>query len=378
MVDFNQYYTSKNLSDLLTKFTTLQEPNTCLELSAGEGALLDAVKSKWADIKCTTIDIDPINHSLLIEKFPFDEHFCFDATSSESFSTLLNRKFDLAVCNPPFELINTSKSINEYVFSSLGLNLEKSKKIRAEIAFIAINLTHLNENGILAIIVPELIINGLKLSKFRESLFSNYKIENIIECEQKAFKHTEAKTYILFLRNIKPSNQQKFTHIIIDSNAQLKLETQRDVKKTFFTYEKNKKNTVKKPFEIIRGRLSGKECKLSGHPYIHTTNMNLDMEMLSLSGDDTSLKYRTAKAGDIIIARVGTRVLGKTNIIKSGGAIISDCLFSIRFSDEKNRNKFIEFWKENKKTWITENSTGTCARHITISSMSNLIISLLA
>ena len=340
--------------------------------------MLDAVKSKWADIKCTTIDIDPVNHSFLIEKFPFDEHFCFDATSSECLSALSNKKFDLAVCNPPFELINTTKVISNHISSSLGLNVEKSKKIRAEIAFIAINLTHLKHNGMLAIIVPELIINGLKLAKFRENLFSKYKIENIIECEQKAFKHTEAKTYILFLRNIKPSNQHNFTHIIIDSNAQLKSKTRRNLKKTFLTAGENNKNTEKKSFEIIRGRMSGKECKSSGLPYIHTTNMKPDMEMLSLSEDNSNLQHHIAKAGDIIIARVGTRILGKTNIIDSGGAIISDCLFSIRFSDDRHKKKFIEFWKKNKQNWIVKNSTGTCARHITISSISKLIIGLLA
>lgn len=378
MVDFNQYYTSKNLSDLLTEFISLQEPTSCLELSAGEGALLDAVKSKWSEIKCTTVDIDPVNHSFLTKKFPYDDHFCFDATSYECLTVLSDKKFDLAVCNPPFESISKTEIIEEYIHKAFGVTLGKLKKTRAEIAFLAINITHLKQNGILAIVVPELIIKGLKLSKFRESLFLNYKVESIIECEQKTFKHTEAKTYVLFLKKTKPPKNHLVNYISVDAKLNLKNKSNLFAYELLELFKEHKiKDIDNNSFEIIRGKMSGKECKLSQNPYIHTTNMGPDMSSLNLDGQFSGTSLNLAMAGDIIISRVGTRVLGKTNFIESGAAMISDCIFLIRFKDQEKRTKFVDFWIKNKSNWLKYNSTGTCARHITKTRLTMLIKNLL-
>uniref|UniRef100_UPI001E4F2731 hypothetical protein n=1 Tax=Photorhabdus bodei TaxID=2029681 RepID=UPI001E4F2731 len=102
MVDFNQYYTSKDVSDLLTSFITFDNPKTCLELSAGEGALLHALRKRWTNLHFTTIEIDPINHKVLKDAFPYSTHFCVDATEEYCKILLGNSSFDLAVCYPPF------------------------------------------------------------------------------------------------------------------------------------------------------------------------------------------------------------------------------------------------------------------------------------
>lgn len=373
MVDFNQYYTSKNLSDLLSRFITLIEPRTCLELSAGEGALLDALKAKWEGIKCTTVDIDPTNHSLLQEKYPLDEHYCADATSEHCINILQDKKYDLAVCNPPFQTINTNEIINKHIKDAFEIEFKYQKKIRAEIIFLAINLLHVKTGGVLAIIVPELIIKGLKYNKFRKALFSNYKLQYLVESTHKAFKKTEAKTYILFLKKEKIDIIYKFTHIKVDSQAFLEKENIYDITNLYSLDDSVQKKCMPNHYEIIRGNISGKICKTLGLPYIHTTNMVENMSTIEFNENKLPSEYKTAAAGDIIISRVGTRVLGKTNIICLGNVILSDCVFAIRFTNIADKNRFLAYWKKNNDEWISTNATGTCAKHITKKSLIELI-----
>lgn len=377
MTDFNQYYTSKSISDLLSRFITLSEPRTCLELSAGEGALLVALKARWPSILCTTIDIDPTNHSLLKKNFPQDKHYCIDATSQECSNLLNGQKFDLAVCNPPFQIIKTTKNINNYISNIFGKEFSTKEKIRAELFFLAINMFHIKNDGILAIIVPELIVKGIRYQKIRKSLFHNFKLQYLIECKHKSFRQTEAKAFILILKKEAVNEVYKYYHVKIDSQSIIDSEYFSNIDNLYENKKKSYNKKIINSFEIIRGNLSGKLCRSLSCNYIHTTNMNSDMNKITFDESEISKNYRFGIAGDIIISRVGTRVLGKTNYLFQGRAVISDCVFAIRFKRKNDREKFIKYWSKHRSDWINENATGTCAKHITKSSLVDLIISII-
>ena len=377
MVDFNQYYTSKSISDLLSRFIPLREPKTCLELSAGEGALLDALKEKWSSIHCTTIDIDPTNHLLLKKKFPQDKHYCLDATSLECSDLLNSQKFDLAVCNPPFQAINTNKNINNYISHIFGEEYSNKVKVRAELIFLAINMYHIRNDGVLAIIVPELIVKGIRYQKLRKSLFLNFKLEYLIECKHKAFRQTEAKAFILILKKKAIHEVYEYVHVKINAQSLIDFECHESIENLYSNNYVPYSNIFKNKFEIIRGGLSGKLCRNLNCNYIHTTNMSDDMEQINFDDSEIAKKHHVGISGDIIISRVGTRVLGKTNYLSKGRAVISDCIFAIRFKEIIDREKFIKYWEKNRSNWIDENSTGTCAKHITKASLAALITSII-
>lgn len=145
---------------------------------------------------------------------------------------------------------------------------------------------------------------------------------------------------------------------------------------TFVKKQKNKQ-IKSNSYTIIRGNLSGKECKSSDKKYLHTTNMAADLEQISLEENILNCDEKTTIAGDIVIARVGSRVIGKTNIIVSGAALISDCLFSVRFKNDKDKKKFLDHWARNKDEWLLTHATGTCAKHITMKKLSAYIDSIL-
>ena len=225
-------------------------------------------------------------------------------------------------------------------------------------------------------IVPELIIKGMAFKKLRYFLARNFTIQILIECDYKSFSKTEAKTFVLILKKTQPiSNELRY----IKLNEKIEsIEDYSICTDTFISTKDDMELKSNALFEIIRGRLSGKACKSLSVKYLHTTNMNDDFETINFNETSSqTVSDKIATTGDIAIARVGSRVLGKTNFVSQGSAVISDCIFSIRFKFEKDKKKFVTFWKKNKDKWINDNCTGTCAKHITMKNLSALIDSLL-
>ncbi|HAS0804688.1 TPA: N-6 DNA methylase [Enterobacter roggenkampii] len=377
MIKYNQYYTSKNISDLVTTLISISQPLTCLELSAGEGALLDSAKKKWPHLHCTTFDIDAKNIDLLREKFPEDLHYCVDATSEICRSLLKTKKFDIAVCNPPFSFIDIQENTKEYLNAAFGSIYSKSKKIRSEILFLALNLLALKDNGIVAIIVPELIIKGFAHEKIRRVIAKNLTIQYLIECEHKSFSKTEAKTFVLILKKTPSTKDSYFKYIKVNEFIEI-IVSEQFMTNVFIGPKKRSRESTESRYQILRGRLSGKECKKIALSYIHTTNMADDMCDINFKAPEINPENKTAIMNDILIARVGSRIVGKTNFVYQGNAIISDCIFAVRFQNEADRVIFINYWKKNRDEWISKNCTGTCAKHITIANLSLLIDSILS
>lgn len=379
VIKHNQYYTSKNISDLVTRLIITSSPKTCLELSAGEGALLESSKKKWPNLHCTTFDIDPANVELLKRKFPTDSHYCADATSKQCQELLASNEYDIAVCNPPFSVVSLDDFSKETLSNIFDSIYQFNKNIRSEILFFAINMNFLKQNGIIAIIVPELIVKGYSHEKFRQKIVETFTLEYIIECDHKSFNKTEAKTYVLIIKKSHSNKKRKYKYIRFENSTNsIKEETLELI--SFVSKQKRLPPKKTASYEIIRGNLSGKECKNLNVTYLHTINMSGDFQEISVPEQQCksiAAPVREAMPGDIIIARVGSRVLGKTNILSSGKPILSDCVFAIRFKNELHKKTFLSYWKENKNEWLKEFSTGTCAKHITITNLSKLIDSLI-
>ncbi|WP_413739830.1 N-6 DNA methylase [Sodalis sp. RH14] len=371
MVEFKQFYTSETISDLLVSLLSHTDVASCLELSAGEGALLDAILKRFSGIKITAIDIDNKNFHKLLEKYPEHRIFCCDSTHEELLDTLDGQLFDVAVCNPPFLSVSSNDYLRSIISRVFNYNV-KTKKIRAEIIFLCINLLHLVPNGQLAIILPELFFSSDQYLWLRKALTEKYVINQIVECEHNSFVNTEAKTHIYHLVNRIPKKQHEFK-ITIKPNA---FQGTKIIRLQDFVSKRHVETSTSFDdyFIIFRGKLSGKECKESSYPYFHTTSFNARFESF-----ENSIEYsaRKAQKNDILIARVGTRILGKTEVFLGNSAIVSDCIFCIRIFDASIREYFLNFWLQNRSDWLKNNAKGTCAKHISLYSVKELIESVI-
>ncbi|EKY3883892.1 N-6 DNA methylase [Enterobacter hormaechei] len=371
MVEFKQFYTQQGVSELLISLLEHEEPITCLELSAGEGALLDSASTKFPHMEITAFDIDPKNAALLSAKYPKADIYCMDSTDQKIHSILHSSRFDIALCNPPFQTINNTKQFESIVEDVFGTSIS-TKKIRSEVIFLAINLLYLKDGGELAIILPDLFFSSASYNWLRRALINNFTIKNIIECEHRSFLKTEAKTYIF---HISKSISE------ISKISYFKYKNVGDIQKDYISVDSLEKKEPKlsEPnndyYSVFRGRLSGKECKKSGCSYFHTNSFK--EITYTTTAEESIEEHFIAKNGDVLIARVGSRIVGEYEIFKGNKAVVSDCIFCLSFYNEDFKIFFLDFWMKNKHEWLESHISGTCAKHISLLSIRNLLEELL-
>lgn len=365
-VSLEQYYTEEKIGERLVSLLPDLSPTRCVELSAGEGALLFPVIKKWPQIGVTTCELDSHNHAKLSQSFDGD-HFHVDVMSSsfEDVAKTCECQFDLAVSNPPFSW-RVNSDYEREVLRYFGLQfMESWRRVRSEVVFILQNLRLVRESGYIAIILPELIVRSSSFREFRRFLVKSYSICAVSEIEKGAFKGTEAKTYIVIIKKSLGYGGFKF----YGSDG-----TEAEYAQELFghtaenSYADFLGSQAQLLFDIKRGRHSGKELRSSGKPYYHTSGFS---EPSALIGP-TSLEFATfggkrsviARQGDVLIHRVGSRVLGKALIVENGSFLVSDCVFRVQVPDCINPYEVLRFW-ESHEAAVLAMARGTCAKYIT-------------
>ncbi|MBB1507067.1 N-6 DNA methylase [Pseudoalteromonas sp. SG41-1] len=365
-----QFYTpdciSKNMISKVIKSFPL--PQKVVELAAGEGNLLNALCQQVKVSQITAVDIDNENVCLLKKSNPDWNVFHADAMKSLDF--LSKGTFDIALGNPPFlGNVVVNEYLQELLNRIIGYDVKLGTKTRAEYVFICQYLELLRYDGILAIVVPDTLISGYRSAKFRERLIEKIEVIEVEEVTSFAFEYTEAKTHILYIKKSKPT--KKILRLTADSQDGKSIEISISDARTrmdFSNYVRECSNSTKQYrlsdcAHISRGAKTHKELKILNCNYIHSTTFNSDFTEKIAS---TVLGEQHLAYGDIIMCRVGSRVVGKSREYKGIPTLYSDCIYRIRFNDIKLKKKFLKFLtsKEGVST-ISSFTRGVCSRYIT-------------
>lgn len=371
-IALGQFYTPKYISKTMITIALdllKTDPQNAIELAAGEGDLILELINLAPSCQISAIDIDCDNASLLKELHA--NFTIYNADSTLPLDFLEGKNFQLALGNPPF-LSNIL--VNEYIkgllHKYLGLKTKLNQNIRAEYVFICQYLSVLVPDGLLAIILPESIISGHRSKEFREALLNNWQVEQILEVCGHPFDSTEAKTHILFIRKTKPIKFFTSVNQLTSCNQihSLNLIEHTLLKERMdFSFLSNlilnlKKRRLGDFAEVIRGQKSHKDLKLQGTPYIHTTNIH-ETNFPNI----TPCNLKTiVKNGDILMCRVGSRIIGKTILFNGNATEISDCLYIIKFKEKKIQKEFLDYVNsEIGMLQLKSIARGVCSRYIT-------------
>jgi type I restriction enzyme M protein len=164
--------------------------------------------------------------------------------------------FDFIITNPPFgsSVKQTEKAyLNQYNLGNKDVSWLDTKnsavKERAnqstEVLFIEQCHNFLNENGYLAIVIPDGILTNSSLQYVRDNIEEWYKIIAVVSMPQTAFAHTGAgvKSSVLFLRKWPKEITERYKSLKTELQAQIKEENKYLEEVT--RIEKEKKATIK-------------------------------------------------------------------------------------------------------------------------------------
>lgn len=353
-------------------------PKRTIELAAGEGHLLRALLKYHSSNEICSVDIDEDNVAYLKSNFKSIKTYHADAT--KCLAHLKLKDFNLGLGNPPFiGNITIDKFSKELLKEYFSFNFPIGSKTRAEYIFIAQYLKALKPDGILAIILPETIISGVRSKDFRVKLLKSFSVEEVIEIPSGLFTNTEARTYALFIRNSEPKvDTVKLSLLKTDGNLEtFNVSHEQVIQRMDYSSNllmsnhslESRKISLSEISTIDRGKLSHKELKSRSAPFIHSTNFDIDFK-----SDYDFLNEQTLINGDVIMCRVGSRVVGKARLYNGSPALFSDCIYRIRFHDPKHSELFLKLINGSESKKIKIMTRGVCSRYIAKSDLCNTLI----
>lgn len=372
-MSLEQYYTEERIGERLVSMLPPISPQHCVELSAGEGALLLPIVRLWPGVRISTCELDPENIKKLASNFE-GEHYNIDVLSEDFDSVFEGRfsSFDFAVSNPPFSWRTISK-YDAAILEEFNLSdVFSGKRVRSEVLFILQYVRLMARSSYMAFILPELMVCSSVLGKFRSRLLEFCSVVSVSEVEVGAFKGTEAKTYIVILKQ--EAGIGEFTYTDVAGNTVVK--EQKDFCSGLHGLPSSLPSGCDDGFTVKRGNLSGKECRSLGLPYYHTSGffksadgvVPMPLESAVILGK----KPLVACKGDVLIGRVGSRVVGRA-VLSDGEYIVSDCVFRVRFSNATDSNNFLMYWLDNCYLKVVSQARGTCAKYITAQDLGSYI-----
>lgn len=373
-MQLSQFYTENLISDKLIDSLQSVSPKQAFDLGFGSGMLLKAAKKRWGDINLAGVDID-IKNILSAKEDHLIDAFQLNGFSVDLPSVITDKygDIDVLVSNPPY----FSKELDKECYKILKLAglmdciIDRKSKIPAELVFLAQNLRLLSRNSEIGIILPAGIISGERWNKLREFLFNEYTITDIIQVPSKSFKGTEAQTFILTISKSKTIKKNTISISHLNHSNKIELSIDAAVHRADYNYYKynNIETYLKRifadDFYIFRGSLSRQVLEKRSAEYLHTTDMSPTPYRAALSFMPLS-NAKNCQKGDILIARVGSRCLGRAMYIDTGSVPISDCIIVIRPKDEIIGKKIWEKVTSDIGTNFFQNSAlGVSARYLT-------------
>jgi type I restriction-modification system DNA methylase subunit len=160
-----------------------------------------------------------------------------------------NTKFDLIIGNPPYFVMKKQDVETPYYPYFDG-------RPNIFILFIIKSLELLNKNGILSFVLPKSFLNCLYYDKTRKHIIKNYKILEIIECNDK-YIETQQDTIILILQNQNPMNNNVYSITISEYTI---FGTQDNIKRLKGLYH-NSKTLFELGFNVNVGNIVWNQCK---------------------------------------------------------------------------------------------------------------------
>jgi type I restriction enzyme M protein len=373
-----RYYTEQSVSKLLVSGFQQNQPANILDLGVGGGSLLNAAYERWRNAKFYGADIDHETISRISSRLPFVNLVHIDGLSPglPQRMKLKIGSVDVAICNPPYLRVARSPAVIS-LFKDVGLQgSTKLEKVTSDIVFLAQNLQMLRDEGELGIILPDSIFTGHLFAYLREDILSNHRILAIIQLPDNVFSKTEARTHILLIE--KGHATDSYVPLYRSDrfgNLDTRLSVSRDelayrMDYSYHMWRKNQKrlkglvSLEDLGVEIFRGRQTKRCLKDLGINYFHTSSFPGKLNSKVKLANDPIENGINAEPGDILVARVGKRIIGRVTMVESGNQVITDCVYRLRCPRKYRDIIWESFISKEGQNWFNAHAHGVCSRVI--------------
>lgn len=374
---FNFYATPSWVADLIARHYRPKQRTQVIDLGAGEGSLLKSFAELHPKAHRTAIEVD-FSHFSHLSKVTQDIH-CIDLLNDTIPGSVLRRGFQRTIIsNPPFGKVCLKPDIKDNLVKHKLIDPNScSRNARLEAYFLSLALSVSKEGSSIAFIISANLLYQNLWRVLRNTLVAEHKLEKVVLLPTDAYAQAEVESAIIFLRPYKGRTKSiAISDYRGGSVITSKCDPHRFVN-SFFEELNPIQDKMPKLGGILetiyRGRSCSKELKDNNIVHLHSTDINAShskkIRLTSNQPLGAFPREKIASAGDILIARVGTRCLGSAVMIESGKSIISDCVISVRVPDDKKEHIFGKLASDEGREWLRSTARGSCAKIITYESI---------
>lgn len=381
-----QVFTPQPIAELLAESIPVDacEVRHVLDLGAGKGALAKAVLERNSFATATLVEIDRANIRALEAAFPGRTTVILADVFKRAWKSPTHA--DLIVSNPPYGTIPSSPELEEILaMSGLAVPAGGGEWVRGDVAFVA-RAWGLAEHGTgMGLIVAAPMIRDPAYSVLRQRLVGELRGLCVTQLNECTFPNAQVRAFMIAgqraahrRRNVL-LRKAKADGTIIDeievsysaATTSLDIDYHRVLQRIDVCADTISDTLASIGASITRGSRSQREFERLGLSAFHTTDFPGATEEIVLQGS-AHKTFHSARQGDILIPRVGSRCLVRQARVSGGTGLFTDCIYRISV-DQRNRARV---WKTLSSSfgaeWRSVNAGGSCAKHLPIQTLWNM------
>lgn len=331
------YYTPPLLAERVANAVE-GRPETVLDPSVGDGALLRTAERLWPDAKLIGLDIDAkqlrlLHHERRTWSLGRMDMFSASSRAASRLWSSLARNVDVALLNPPFSYRGGASFPATYA--------GRIYRLSPASAFVAHSLTRLKPNGQLIAVLPAGALQLEKDASFWADVRSQFDVRLVDSFSSTAFRGTRAKSDLVSIGGLSAQNRHD-----VDAVAP---------------------PVVHACVEVIRGRVPVHNLPAADGgeraPFVHTT----DLAPAERLHNAVRLAPRgLATKGPLLsVPRVGRLRSEHIRILPQTEVVLSDCVFGLR-TETRDELATVQRILLRHIDELGDCYSGPCAPHVTV------------
>lgn len=359
-----RFYTPFEISDDIAKHAGKKE--LVVDLFSGLGNLYKAFLKRGYAKKAIAFDINP---SAFI--------------NNESNNRVINKVVDcLCPATVKMELNGYGKHVTAFILNPPFKRIPKTQELlywekfngfqptiitqRIECVAIAAAINAAPKDSVIYVIIPEIVLESQQASVFFEILRKNYSMEVLRKYKRAKFSSAEVDVAVIMLKKNSNACVTDFFQNIdlrgryINNNSELE--------------------SSNSQFDLFRGKVRSPHDRK-----IQISAKDLKTGGIDIIGNKKEKELKKAKeinycaAGDILIARVGQRMIGRVGFVSKDCVLINESLFSIRIPNQEARSfVYQKLISDNFIEWCNSSARGTANYFITSKDLNQYIENLIS
>ena len=356
-----------------------------LELGSGSGRLIDACLASGSLERYVGVELDRRLVASCPNRQPVQVHQA-DVLQPQALQELLgSERFSCVVGNPPFGVEQLQPPSVTRMLALYPDAQIVNGWARLDLYFMLESLSRLKRPGEAAFIVAAPIVQDPSLASFRKILIDAATEVECYELPTQTFdKRAEVQSFLLIARFSErrgatitlgrlegPDFHIAQTRVVPRAAAINRLDLAHHEFKDFsqaLTRRNRFTSLAQLGASICRGSRSRNEFEAMELEHFHTSDFPHAGEGVSF-GRSSRSEFQTANAGHILVPRVGSRCIDRTTIVAKGQRPFTEAVFRIVVPEQSRTAVFDWMSSEDGKTWRRRAAHGSCAKHLTVSSL---------